>query len=174
MAREYLVATYLEPGALVNAVTTIRAHGFKIYDVYAPYPVHGLDEAMGLHRSRLGYVTMAAGAAGLIAAISFQFYAAVFDWSMNIGGKPNNSTLAFVPISFEITILAAGLATAAAFFVRSGLFPGAPVKLAGPRVTDDAFAIALRWKSNVFDTGEVRRLLHDSGAIDIRQTEMEL
>jgi len=171
---ECLVATYAEPEALIAAVRTLRAHGFKIYDVYTPCPVHGLDEAMGLHRSRLPWVTLAAGALGLISAISFQFYAAVFDWSLNVGGKPDNSTLAFVPITFEITVLAAGVATAAAFLLRSGLFPGAPARLAGPRVTDDEFAVVLRWRSSVFETGAARRLLHDSGAIDIRQGVMDL
>ena len=174
MPREYLVATFAEPAALVEAVTRIRSHGFKIYDVYTPCPVHGLDEAMGLQRSRLPYVTFAAGLTGLVLALWFQFYAAVFDWSLNVGGKPTNSTLAFVPISFEITVLFAGLATAKVFLARSGLFPGARVKLAGPRVTDDQFAIAMRWRSSVFDTGEARRLLHESGAIEIRQAEMDL
>ncbi len=172
--REYLVATFAEPDALLAAVTRLRAHGLKIYDVYAPCPVHGLDEAMGLRRSRLPYVTLVAGVLGLVTAILFQFYAAVFDWALNVGGKPDNSTLAFVPITFEITVLSAGLATAGAFFLRSGLFPGAPARLAGPRVTEDEFAIALRWRSSVFDTGEARRLLHDSGAIDIRQMVMDL
>jgi hypothetical protein len=174
MAREFLVATFAEQDTLLDAVTSIRAHGFKIYDVYTPYPVHGLDEAMGLRRSRLGWVTLVAGALGLSAALAFQFYAAVFDWSLNIGGKPDNSTLAFVPITFEMTILFAGLATAAGFLARTGLFPGAPARLAGPRVTDDRFAIALRWRSTVFDTGEARRVLLDSGAIDIRQTAVDL
>jgi hypothetical protein len=172
--KEYLVATYAEPRALVDAVTQIRAHGFKIYDVYTPCPVHGLDVAMGLRRSRLGLVTFAAGALGLVSAISFQFYAAVFDWTLNVGGKPDNSTLAFIPITFEITVLFAGLATAKAFLLRSGLFPGARARLAGPRVTDDRFAIALRWRSSVFDTGEARRILHDCGAIEIRQAVMDL
>jgi len=174
MASAYLVATFAEPRALVEAVTTIRAHGFKIYDVYAPCPVHGIDEAMGLRRSRLGYVTLAGGVLGLVSAIAFQFYAAVFDWTLNVGGKPDNSTLAFVPITFEITVLVGGLATAAAFFLRSGLFPGARPRLAGPRVTDDEFAIALRWRSSVFDAGEARRLLHEAGAIDVRQTVVDL
>ena len=174
MPREYLVATFTDPAALVEAVRTIRAHGYKIYDVYTPCPVHGLDEAMGLRRSRLPYVSLAAGAAGLILAITFQFYAAVFDWSLNVGGKPDNSTLAFVPITFEITVLFAGLATATAFFARSGLFPGARATLAAPRVTDDRFAIALRWRSTVFDTGEARRLLHESGAIELQQTVTDL
>ena len=174
MSREYLIATYTEPSALVEGVTRLREHGFKIYDVYTPCPVHGLEEAMGLRRSRLGYVAFAAGVVGLAAAISFQFYAAVFDWTLNVGGKPDNSTLAFVPISFELTILAAGLATAKAFLFRSRLYPGAPARLAAPRVTDDRFAIALRWRTSPFETGEARRVLRESGAVDIVQAERDL
>jgi len=173
MPREHVVATYAEPRALIAAVTELRAHGFKIYDVYTPCPVHGLDEAMGLRRSRLGLVTFAAGALGASAALAFQFYAAVFDWALNVGGKPDNSTLAFVPITFEITILAAGLTTAAAFFLRCGLFPGAAARLAEPRVTDDTFAIELRWRSNRFDTGEARRALMRSGALAITRTVVD-
>ena len=174
MARGFLVATFDGQEALLEAVTNVRAHGFRIYDVYTPFPVHGLDEAMGLQRSRLGYVTLVAAILGLSAALTFQFYAAVFDWSLNVGGKPDNSTLAFVPIAFELTILAGGLATAAAFVLRAGLFPGAPARLAGPRVTNDRFAIALRWRETVFDTGEARRVLLDCGAIEIRQMDVEL
>jgi hypothetical protein len=174
MPRDYLVGTYAEPGALVEAVTRLRAHGFKIYDVYTPCPVHGLEEAMGLRRSRIGLVAFAAGAMGLLCALGFQFYAAVFDWTLNVGGKPDNSTLAFVPITFEITILFAGMATAKVFLARNGLFPGAATKLAAPRVTDDTFAVALRWRSSAFDTGEARRVLRDCGAIEITQQAMEL
>jgi ActD protein len=169
MPNPYLVATFTEPGTLVAAVAAVRAHGFKIYDVYTPCPVHGLDEAMGIKRSRLPYVTLVAGAIGCVAAIAFEFYAAVFDWTLNIGGKPDNSTLAFIPIAFEVTVLGAGLATAAAFLIRAGLFPGGTAKLAAPRVTDDTFAIALRWRPNAFDTGEARHLLLQSGAADVRQ-----
>ena len=127
MANEFLVATFDGQEALLEAVTKVRAHGFRIYDVYTPFPVHGLDHALGLRRSRLGYVTCVAAVLGLSAALAFQFYAAVFDWSLNVGGKPDNSTLAFVPIAFELTILAGGLATAAAFVLRAGLFPGAAI-----------------------------------------------
>jgi hypothetical protein len=174
MPRAYLVATFTEPGTLVAAVRAVRERGFKIYDVYAPCPVHGLDEAMGIRRSRLPYVALAVGALGCLGAIAFEFYAAVFDWRLNIGGKPDNSTLAFIPIAFELTVLAAGLATAAAFLLRAGLFPGAPAKLAAPRVTDDTFAVALRWRPNAFDTGEARHLLMESGAADIRQIVSDL
>jgi len=169
MASAYLIATFAEPRALVDAVAAIRARGFKIYDVYAPCPVHGLDEAMGIRRSRLPYVTLVAGVLACAATVAFEFYVAVFDWALNIGGKPDNSTLAFVPIAFEMTVLGAGLATAAAFLLRAGLFPGSAPKLAGPPVTDDTFAVALRWRPNAFDTGEARNLLIENGATDIRQ-----
>src|SRR5262250_2945264 len=100
MPRTYLLATFADPHALVDAVKAVRAHGFKIFDVYTPCPVHGLDEAMGIRPSRLPYVALVAGALALAATVGFEFYAAVFDWRLNVGGKPDNSTLAFVPIAF--------------------------------------------------------------------------
>src|SRR5262249_55905683 len=132
MPRTYLVATFADSEALIDAVTTIRAHGFKIYDVYAPCPIHGLDQLIGIRRTRLPYVTLVAGVLALAATIAFEFYAAVFDWPLNVGGKPDNSTLAFVPIAFEMTVLAAGLATVAGFLLRSRLVPGAAAALVAP------------------------------------------
>src|SRR5690349_19345962 len=108
MPKEFMVATFSEETTLRTAVLRIREHGFRIYDVYTPYPVHGLDAAMGLRPSRLPIVTFLAGLAGLGGALALQFYCAVFDWPINVGGKPPNSTLAFVPITFELTILSAG------------------------------------------------------------------
>jgi len=171
MPKDYLIATYTGPAALVDGVTRLREHGFKIYDVYTPCPVHGLEEAMGLRRSRLGYVAFAAGAVGFGAAIAFQFYAAVFDWRLNVGGKPDNSTLAFIPITFELTILAAGLATAKLFLARSRLFPGSG-GAAPPRVTDDRFALALRREGERFDAEGAARLLARCGAVETRCEEV--
>jgi len=174
MTERYMVGSFAEPGPLLSAVATLRRAGVTIHDVFAPYPVHGLDEAMGIRRSRLPWITLLAGLTGLCFALAFQYYTAVFDWPLDVGGKPENSTLAFVPIAFEMTILCAGLATAAAFLACNGLFPGAPARLAGPRVTNDRFAIALRWRSTAFDTGEATRLLIESGAIEITEQEVSL
>jgi len=110
---------------LLDAVRAARADGFAIVDAYTPYPVHGLDAAMGLPRSRLPLVAFGAGLAGVLFAIGFQFYIAAIDWPLNVGGKPLNSTLAYMPIAFEITVLLAGLAVTAAFLYRCRLFPGA-------------------------------------------------
>ena len=95
---------------------------------------------MGIRRSRLPFVTLLAGLAGLCFALLFQYYTAVFDWPLDVGGKPENSTLAFVPICFELTVLFGGLATVAAFLLRARLFPGKREQLPVLGVTNDVFA----------------------------------
>src|SRR3954470_19929451 len=121
MRSGFLVATFSDATTLVRAVRPVRGERFRVYDVYAPYPIHGLDRAMGLRRTRLPFVTLVAGLTGLAFAILFQVYTTVLDWPLNVGGKPDNSALAFVPISFELTVLFGGLTTAAAFFLRARL-----------------------------------------------------
>jgi len=108
MPNDFLVATFSDAETLMRAVQAVRAEGFRIYDTYAPYPIHEMDRAMDIRRSRLPWVTLLAGILGLTFAIGFQFYAAVLDWPLNVGGKPDNSTLAFIPISFEIPVLLGG------------------------------------------------------------------
>jgi hypothetical protein len=150
----------------------LRDGGFRIHDVYTPYPVHGLDELMGLRRSRLPLMTLVGALVGGATALAMQFYMAVFDWPLNVGGKPANSTLAFVPITFELTVLCAGLLTAAAFLIRSRLVPGAGAAQFADGTTEDVFALVLRRRDATFDAGEARRLLLESGAAQVRLTEV--
>lgn len=172
MHSQFLVARFSNEHDLRDAVRRLRERGFRIFDAFTPYPVHGLAELMGVRRSRLPIASLCAGLLGLAAAIGFQFYAAVFDWPLNVGGKPLNSTLAFVPITFEITVLSAGLVTAAAFLVRSRLFPGAsPVRFT-EGTTEDVFALVLRRRDATFDAGEARQLLLESGARDVTLNEV--
>jgi ActD protein len=166
--REFLVGRFAHAAEALLAVRRMRARGFRIYDVHAPYPIHGMDEAMGLRRSRLPMVALVAGAGGLVFALALQFYCAVFDWPLNVGGKPANSTLAFVPIAFELTVLCAGLATAGAFLFTSRLLPGATAHLLVEGATDDVFTVVLRKRDATFDAGEARRLLLDSGAYSVK------
>lgn len=174
MARTLLVATFRDPEGLLRAVPPIRRERFRLYDVYAPYPIHGLDEAMGMGRSRLPLVTLMAGLGGLAFALGLQFYASVLDWPLNVGGKPDNSTLAFIPIAFELTVLSAGLATVAAFFLRARLYPGKPVELAAPGVTDDVFALALRRPAGDDAVARAREILLGCGATAVDEVEAHL
>jgi hypothetical protein len=154
----------------VHAVTH---DNFRIYDVYAPYPIHGLDAAMGVRRSRLPWVTFVVGCCALMLALTFQFYTTVLDWPLNVGGKPDNSTLAFVPICFELTVLLSGLATVAALFLRAQLYPGKKEMLFAEGITNDTFALVLRRREPNFDTHRAWKLLEESGAERIREREAE-
>jgi hypothetical protein len=169
MARQRLVAEFSDADAVLEAVRRLRARGTRIDEVFSPYPVHGLDQAMGLRRSRLPLVTLAGGAFGAASALAMQFYMAVFDWPLNVGGKPPNSTLAFVPITFELTVLCAGLLTAAAFLVRSRLAPGAQASPLAGGATEDTFMLVLRGPDNTSEADEARRLLVESGAVRVQE-----
>lgn len=169
---QFLVATFSNEHGLRDAVAQLTMRGFRIYDAYTPYPVHGLAELMGVRHSRLPIVSLVAGLSGLAAALAFQFWAATFDWPLNIGGKPANSTLAFVPITFEITVLCAGLATAAAFLVRSRLAPGMEPEQFAEGTSEDVFALVLRHRDATFDALTARRLLMECGARSVTLKDM--
>ena len=170
----FLIATFSDSHHLLNAVRAVRAENLRIYDIYAPYPVHDLDHAMGIRRSRLPLVTLVAGASALFLALCLQFYTTVLDWPLNVGGKPDNSSLAFVPICFELTVLIGGLATVAAFFLRARLYPGKRERLPVLGVTNDTFALVLRKRDDRFEMARVWGLLEASGANDIEETECNL
>jgi ActD protein len=162
--RAFLVATFSEEGALLRAVRALRGAGFRIWDVYTPYPVHGLDVAMGLRPSRLPRITLAAAVVGALGALGLQVWASAIDWPLNVGGKPDASWLAFVPITFETAVLAAGTATFGALLLRCRLLPGLAPRLVPDGVTEDRFAIAIRRRDGGFDAGMARRLLEENGA----------
>jgi len=173
MPRSFLVATFSDAETLLHAVRAVTQEDFRVYDVYAPYPIHGLDAAMGVRRTRLPWVTFVVGCCALTLALTFQFYTTVLDWPLNVGGKPDNSTLAFVPICFELTVLLSGLATVAALFLRARLYPGKRESLFAEGVTNDTFALVLRKSEAPFDIHSARKLLQESGANRIREREAE-
>jgi hypothetical protein len=172
-ASQFVVATFADAEALLRAVRAAKAESYRIFDAYTPYPIHGLDEAMGVRRTRLPWVTLVAACSALAFAALFQFYAAVWDWPLNVGGKPDNSSLAFIPVAFELTVLAGGLATVAALFLRARLYPGKVERLLAEGVTDDTFALAFRKRDNFFDARRVRDILIDCGALQVELKEKE-
>lgn len=174
MPNKFLVATFSDPEKLTRAVRTVRARNFRIYDVYSPYPIHDLEHAMGLRRTRLPWVTLIVGTAALLFAISFQFWAAVWDWPLNVGGKPDNSSLAFVPICFELTVLLGGLSTVAALLFRARLYPGKHERLPALGVTNDRFALVLRQRDADFDAARASGLMEEGGADDVWEMEGKL
>lgn len=172
MFKRFLVGHFREEGTLLGAVRGLREKGYAINDVYSPYAIHGVDEVMGLRRSRLAWVTFAAALLGLVLAMGFQFWTSTVSWPANVGGKPDNSTLAFLPVAFEITVLFGALTTVVAFFLRSKLFPGARAIIFHPRVTNDTFALVLEHLDASLDDVKARRLLIDLGAFQVETKEV--
>ncbi len=169
---ELWIAGFAGERELLAAVERLQEAGQPVADAYAPYPIHGLDELLGLRPSGLGWVTFGAGAFGAVSAFGFQVWSSAVSWPLNVGGKPNVSTLAFIPITFEVTVLCAGLATAAAFLWRSRLYPRPRVAPVAEGVTDDRFALAVDPRAGNLSDVELRRLLEEVGArsVDERST----
>ncbi|HEY4561823.1 MAG TPA: DUF3341 domain-containing protein [Thermoanaerobaculia bacterium] len=167
-----LVAVFHDESRLLAAVRGAREQRASIVDVYTPYVIHGLDEALGLRGTRLPWVTLAGGLCGMAGAIALQVWCAAVDWPLDVGGKPMQSALAFLPITFEATILLGGLATAGAFFWRSRLSPLVEPRPVAAGVTDDAMALVLKLDGAGPDE---RTALHDlllaAGAREVREEE---
>lgn len=145
MSARVLTAVFRTEAEVLAATRSAREEGFEIVDVYTPYHVHGMDEALGLRPSRLTWVCFLCGAAGLLLALWLQFWTSAVSWPLNVGGKPFDSMPAFVPIAFEITVLFAGLGVVAALLIRARLRPGRAARPPGlERVTDDRFALVVR------------------------------
>jgi hypothetical protein len=137
-----VVAFFTDPDQLIEATRKTREARYKYFDAFTPYPVHGLEQAQGLKRSPLPYVTFAAGLTGVSLAFLFQYWTSAVNWPLNIGGKPFNSWPAFVPIMFELTVLLGGLSTVAAMFLLNGL-PNITKRAFDSGITRDRFALMI-------------------------------
>lgn len=169
MSRRLLIGVFECEEDILNATRASRTMGYKFVDAYAPYAVHGLDEAMGLPPSRLPWVCFALGLAGAAFKVWFEFWTTSVNWPVNVGGKPWNSLPAFVPITFEVMVLTAGVSTVLAFFALARLLPGRKAKLPRARVTDDEFVLVLEESDAAFDVARVRRLLGGFNAVRIEE-----
>ena len=174
MRANILVATFPQVDDLLRAVRKARRELFRVYDVFAPFPIHGLDDALGIRRTRLPWVTLFAALTGLTTAVVLQFYTNVLDWPLNVGGKPDNSTLAFIPICFELSVLFGGLGTVAALLLRARLYPGKKPWLVNPGITDDVLAVVLRRPSDDETHQRALALLQECGAASVTESEADL
>ena len=162
--RRLHVAVFEREVDLLRAIGACRDQRLTIVDAYSPYPIHGIDEVMGIRRSRLTLVCFAAGLTGLTLGLLFQYWSSAVDWPLDVGGRPFDSLPAFIPVAFEMTVLFGGLATALALLARSRLWPGRRPRRAIERVTDDRFALVVAGGEPTLRDGELERMLADHGA----------
>jgi hypothetical protein len=172
MPRRVLVGSFATGEDLLGAARAARQYGFAITDAYTPYPVHGLDRALGLRPSRLPWACFVYGLIGAAFALSFQQWAMAYSWPMNVGGKPWNSLPAYVPVTFEIMVLIAGLGLVLTFLLRCRLLPGKDAAPLFPGVTDDRFVLVLERPEDPADDNVARQLFRDFQAVGVAEREI--
>ena len=153
---------------LVTAAHKVREAGYKKFDAITPFPVHGLEEAIGIKRSMIPWVTFVFGVIGLSSGVALTYWTSAIDWAINVGGKPFFSGPAFAPIMFELTILFAALSTVAAMFVLCRL-PKVNPPILDPALTSHRFAIFIPATEANYDAARAEQMLKGLGGEDVRR-----
>ncbi|MFH6768506.1 DUF3341 domain-containing protein [Gaetbulibacter aquiaggeris] len=167
-ASKVIHAIYNDDDVLMSAVKKVKAERYHIEEIYTPFPVHGLDKAMGLAPTRIAIASFIYGCIGLTVAILMMNFIMIEDWPQDIGGKPSFSYLenmpAFVPIMFELTVFFAAHLMVITFYLRSRMWPFKNAENPDPRTTDDHFLMEIAVDGN---EKELTALLKESGAVEI-------
>ena len=171
--KKFVVGVYDDEAVLMTAVEKIRSKGVKIHEVYTPYPVHGLDNALGYKYSNLPIAGFLFGICGTITGLTMMIWMLGFDWPMDIGGKPHIPLPAFIPITFEITVLFCALGMTGTFFVASNLNPWTTPKMFDPRSVDDKFVMTLDVATNKQDSAQLKSILSETGASEVTTKSLE-
>ena len=173
MSKKLIHGLYNDDDVLLNGVKALREKGISIKDVYTPFPVHGLDHAMGLAPTRLSIAGFIYGCIGLSFAVLMMYYMMIVDWPQNIGGKPSFTYLlnmpAFVPIMFECTVLFAGHLMVITYLVRNGMFPGRERQNPDVRTTDDMFMVEIEADGS---SDDITSALKATGAVEVNEKEL--
>ena len=157
---------------LLSSVKEIRSNNIEIKEVYSPFPVHGLDKALGLKETRMAITSFIYGCLGLTLGSLMIYYMMQVDWPQNIGGKPNwtfyHNVPAFVPVLFECTVLFAAHLMSITYLFRNGLFPGAKSDSPDERTTDDKFLMEIEVEG---DASAIKEMLKKTGATEINEKD---
>lgn len=170
---KYLVGIYSDEDKVLKSVNDIRSTGVKIHEVYSPFPIHGIDEALGYRRSRLPIAAFMFGALGTTLALTMQYWMLGIDWPMIIGGKNFTSLPPFIPITFELTVLLSALGMVGTFLIVSDLKPYKKPRHFDIRVTDDKHVIAIDLGKNVISKEEIKKMLQKGGAEEVNEKTFE-
>jgi hypothetical protein len=170
--KRFALGIFEDEDVLLHAIDNVRAAGVKIYEVFSPYPVHGIDDALGIERSRLPIAAFFYGLCGLSFALWMQIYMLGFDWPMIIGGKPNIALPAFIPVSFELTVFFTCHGMVITFYTISKLYPRFKTPVLDARSTDDKFVLAIELDANSSQMPHLTQLLRENGASEVNQKEM--
>ena len=163
--KKFVVGCFDDEKVLFPAVKQVRRAGYKIHDVYTPFPVHGLDHAIGIRETSLHTAGFIYGITGTSTALGFMGWIFTSDWPLNIGGKPHFPLPAFVPIIFELTVLFAAVGMTLTFCYLCQLSPFLKRHHFHPRATDDLFVMVIECTAKTNET-ELLAFLQSNGAVE--------
>jgi hypothetical protein len=165
-----------DPDQVLKAAAEIRDAGFRKFDFHTPYPLHGLDDAMGIKPTILPWISLGAGVVGAAAALHLQWWTGAVDYPLVIGGKPFFAFEPSIPIAFELTVLLSAIATVVGMFALNGL-PKWYSKWQNDahfkRSMDDAFVVTIDAEDPAYKGDTTRSLLESLGAEQVRIVEYE-
>jgi hypothetical protein len=178
MAEKVIYAMYDDDDVLKDGAKKLVAKGVKIAEVFSPFPIHGIDPIIGVKQTRLGIMSFVYGLTGLLLATIGMKYFMIDDWPINVGGKPNgtylDNMLAFIPITFEFTVLCAAHGMALTYFLRNKTLPGMKAENPDLRTTDDKFVMELRLSENTqYTLEDLQGMLKETGIIELDQKEIK-
>ncbi len=156
----------------MDGARSILSKNLRINDVYSPFPVHGLENVLGIKWTRIAITAFLYGLTAATLALLGLWYIMIEDWPMNIGGKPNEflyqNLPAFIPVTFEFTVLCASHGMAITYLIRNRTFPGAKARNPHPRTTDDHFAIEIMKEENSgMSDDDIRDILKETNPVEI-------
>lgn len=169
-----LLAEFADPAALLRAARSTRDAGYRHFDTHSPFPIHGMDGAMGLGNSKVGLLTLGGGLTGLAAGILLQWWTGAIDYPLNISGKPFFAWEPSIPVIFELTILFSALGAVTGMFLLNGLpRPYNPLFYSErfAAVTDDAFFLHIAASDGLFERQRTERFLREAGAVTVEWIE---
>lgn len=169
-----ILAEFKNPGHLMRAAKLTNKAGFKKFDCYSPFPIHGMDDAMGLKPSKLGFIVLGHAILGFMGAVALQVWTASIAYPINISGKPFVNLPSFVPVTFELTILLSAFgAVFGMFFLNSlpkhhnSIFNSDTFK----KATDDGFFVVIESDDDLYNDEKTTAFLREAGAVHIETIE---
>lgn len=163
-----MAGIFLDEHQVVKAAQQTRSLGFSKFEAISPYPIHGMEEACGIKRSNIPYVTFVSGLVGFSAGLWLTWWTSAVNWPINVGGKPFFSLPAFIPILFELTVLFAALCSVGALFHYCRL-PKIDPPVIDPDLTSHKFAIYIPENDVGYDPAKVEKFLKEMGAVEVKK-----
>ncbi|TRX61728.1 DUF3341 domain-containing protein [Fulvivirga sp. M361] len=171
--KHYVLGVYDDEDVLLSAIEKVRDSGVKIQEVYSPFPVHGIDDALGYKKTRLPIAAFLFGLLGTSLALIMQVSMLGFDWPMIIGGKDFVALPPFVPVTFELTVLLAALGMVGTFMIVSDLKPYKKPRLMDIRITDDKHVMAIDLAGNTLAKEDIKKIVNATGANEVNDKDFE-